>query len=38
LTAAATNASLAFGYVFKNCTITNDSIGYDGNAITSFYL
>jgi pectin methylesterase-like acyl-CoA thioesterase len=38
LTAAATNANLAFGYVFKNCTITNDSIGYDGNAITSFYL
>ena len=38
LTAAATNANLAFGYVFNNCTITNDSIGYDGNAITSFYL
>ncbi len=38
LTAAATNANLAFGYVFKDCKITNDSIGYDGNAITTFYF
>jgi pectin methylesterase-like acyl-CoA thioesterase len=38
LTAASTDASSLFGYVFRNCTIVADSIGYDGNAIASFYL
>jgi pectin methylesterase-like acyl-CoA thioesterase len=38
LTAANTDVNYAFGYVFLNCTITSDSIGYDGNPITSIYL
>jgi pectinesterase len=38
LTAASTDASSRFGYVFRNCTIVADSIGYDGNPIASFYL
>lgn len=38
LTAASTDAASQFGYVFRNCTIVADSIGYDGNPITSFYL
>jgi pectin methylesterase-like acyl-CoA thioesterase len=38
LTAASTDATSQFGYVFRNCTIVADSTGYDGNPITSFYL
>ncbi|HLP14675.1 MAG TPA: pectinesterase family protein [Bacteroidota bacterium] len=38
LTAAATDASTLYGYVFRNCVIRADSIGYDGVAITSFHL
>ncbi|MDE3057298.1 MAG: T9SS type A sorting domain-containing protein, partial [Bacteroidota bacterium] len=38
LTAASTDAASQCGYVFRNCTIVADSIGYDGNPITTFYL
>jgi pectin methylesterase-like acyl-CoA thioesterase len=38
LTAANTDANYAFGYVFLNCTISSDSIGFDGNPIVSIYL
>lgn len=38
LTAAATEPLSKFGYVFMNCRITSDAIGFDGNAITSFSL
>lgn len=38
LTAASTEATSAYGYVFLNCTITAPATGYDGNPITTFYL
>ena len=38
LTAASTEPISAFGFVFRNGTISADSIGFDGNAITSFDL
>ncbi len=38
LTAASTDPTSAYGYVFRNCTILADSIGYDSNPIKSFYL
>ncbi len=38
LTAGSTDPSSKYGYVFRNCTILADSIGYDGNPITTFYL
>lgn len=38
LTAASTEQTYKFGYVFLNCNITADPIGFDGAAITSFYL
>ena len=38
LTAANTDANSSFGYVYLNCTITADSIGFDGNPITKFDL
>ena len=38
LTAAATKAGYKFGYVFLNCKISADSIGYDGTPITRFLL
>jgi len=38
LTAASTESTYSYGLVFLNCTITAPSSGYDGNAITSFYL
>jgi len=39
VTAASTDATSMYGYVFRNCTITHiDSLGYDGNAVTSYYL
>jgi pectin methylesterase-like acyl-CoA thioesterase len=38
LTAGSTDPSSSFGYVFRNCTILADSIGYDGNVDAAFYL
>ena len=38
LTAASTNVNSRFGYVFRNCKIMTDKIGYDGNTISSIYL
>lgn len=38
LTAASTDATSKFGYVFINCKITSDKIGFDGNPVNSFYL
>ncbi|MCX7798564.1 MAG: pectinesterase family protein [Melioribacter sp.] len=38
LTAASTDAESKFGYVFRDCKITADSIGFDGRRITSFVL
>ena len=38
LTAASTDASLKFGYVFLNCTITTNANGFDGTPITLIYL
>lgn len=38
LTAANTEQTSKFGYVFSNCTITSDSMGYDGKPITTFAL
>lgn len=38
LTAASTDQSTKYGYVFLNCKITNNKIGFDNNPISSFYL
>ncbi len=41
LTAASTEAGYTYGYVFLNCTIGSlalNAIGFDGNAMISFYL
>lgn len=38
ITAASTDLASQYGYVFRNCTILADAVGYDGNPITSFYL
>lgn len=39
VTAAATDATSKYGYVFRNCTITHiDTLGYDGAPVTSYYL
>lgn len=38
LTAAATYDYLKFGYVFMNCKLTTDPVGYDGNPINTFLL
>jgi pectinesterase len=38
LTAASTDATTLFGYVFLNCKITANEIGFDNNPITSFVL
>ncbi len=38
LTAASTDPASQFGYVFRNCTIVADSIGYDGTPITQLWL
>ena len=38
LTAASTEAEALFGYVFKDCKITADEVGFDGDAIEDFYL
>lgn len=38
LTAANTDVPAKFGYVFRDCAITADAIGFDGVPITNFYL
>jgi pectinesterase len=38
LTAASTQPTTAYGLVFRHCSIAADSVGYDGTAISSFYL
>ena len=38
LTAAATEAQSKFGYVFRDCRITHDAVGFDGQTIYSFTL
>ena len=38
LTAASTEPESKFGYVFLDCNITADDIGFNGNAITRFIL
>jgi pectinesterase len=38
LTAANTDSTSKFGIVFNKCKITTDSIGFDGNVISYFYL
>jgi pectin methylesterase-like acyl-CoA thioesterase len=38
LTAASTEAASKFGLVFLNCEIIADAIGFNGTAITNFYL
>ena len=38
VTAASTNVNSKFGYVFRNCKIMTDAVGFDGNAITGIYL
>lgn len=38
VTAGSTDAASRYGYVFRNCTILADAVGYDGNPLTSFYL
>ena len=39
VTAGSTDASSLYGYVFRNCILASiDSLGYDGVAVSSFYL
>lgn len=38
LTAASTNATTKFGYVFLNDSLVTDKTGFDGNPISGFYL
>ena len=38
ITAASTDATSLYGYVFRNSTIVTDPIGYDGVPITTSYL
>lgn len=38
LTAASTEPESKFGYVFRDCRITADSIGFNGQPVTSFLL
>lgn len=38
LTAASTDPASLYGFVFRNCKVIADSIGYDGNPINTFYL
>lgn len=38
LTAASTEAAYKFGYVFLNCKITTNEIGFNGNPVRTFYL
>ncbi len=38
ITAASTEPLSKFGYVFTNCTISSAAVGFNGAAITTFYL
>ncbi len=38
ITAASTDADSKFGFVFRDCVISYDTVGFDGNAITKIYL
>ena len=38
ITAASTDATSKYGYVFRNCTIEADSLGYDGVVNSAFYF
>ncbi|MBI2418509.1 MAG: T9SS type A sorting domain-containing protein [Ignavibacteriales bacterium] len=38
ITAASTPANFRFGLVFRNCTISTDTIGFDGVPVNTFYL
>ena len=38
ITAASTDADSKFGFVFKDCVISYDSVGFDGNAVNKIYL
>ncbi len=38
VTAASTDPASSYGYVFRNCTIVADSVGYDGTVDAAFYL
>ena len=38
LTAASTNATTKYGYVFRNDSLVTDTVGFDGKTISSFYL
>ena len=38
ITAASTDATSKFGYVFRNCVITADSVGFDGKVISKIFL
>ncbi len=38
ITAASTDADSKFGFVFKDCIISYDSVGFDGNTVSKIYL
>ena len=38
ITAASTDGTTQYGYVFRNCTILADSLGYDGVVNSGFYF
>ncbi len=38
ITAASTDADSKFGFVFKDCVISYDSVGFDGNVVNKIYL
>ncbi|MEJ2617986.1 MAG: pectinesterase family protein, partial [Ignavibacteriaceae bacterium] len=38
LTAASTDPESQFGFVFKDCNISYDSVGFDGNVVSKIYL
>ncbi len=38
LTAASTDPESEFGFVFKDCKISYDSVGFDGNVVSKIYL
>jgi pectin methylesterase-like acyl-CoA thioesterase len=38
ITAASTDGTSQYGYVFRNCTILADSVGYDGVVNSGFYF
>jgi pectin methylesterase-like acyl-CoA thioesterase len=38
VTAAGTNSNLKYGIVFRQCTLSSDSLGFDGSPVSTFYL